>query len=177
MNKHDLLKVGKLEAWRKSRLLSPTASRDTLSGAFFFACKGKRWKRFYRQEISAGLNTTSLKSVYMYVCRTQVLCMKCVVSPTETWDNPPNHPLCLILASICVERATFKLADMGGEQLINIFGFVGVGQWPWEAVFVCVCTCVCVWPVAPPLLFTPHYPLLSEARLSCIMQREQGGSH
>lgn len=60
-----------------------------------------------------------------------------------------------------------------GAELINIFGFSSRGQRPLRG-----CVCGRVSPVAPPLsVQPPHYPLLSDARLSCIMQKEQGGSH
>ncbi len=69
VNEHDLQKgmsEGEVGSGRNSRLLSPTASRDKLSGTFFFFLHARvnAGRDFTDlQEVSAGLNTTSPKSV------------------------------------------------------------------------------------------------------------------
>lgn len=67
----------------------------------------------------------------MYICARRFV-HKCLLeraaTPSATCDTPATLPLCLILASICVEGATFTFSYLEGEQLINIFGFLGIGQ-------------------------------------------------
>lgn len=73
MNEHDLQSEGEVGSGRNSRLLSPSASRDKLSGAIFFLLARVNAGRDFTelQEISAGLNTTSPKK-----CMHVRLCMQ-----------------------------------------------------------------------------------------------------
>lgn len=115
--------AGEVGSARNGRLLSPTASRDQLSGAFFFfASKGKRWNRFYRlaRNLSGFKHNKPKKCMHVGLC-TQVCAWKRAgKSSYAHWDlrYHTTHTLCLILASICVNRTTFKFIEMG-EGAIN----------------------------------------------------------
>ena len=114
---------GGVGSGRNSRLLSSTASRDELSGAIFFLRVRVNTGRAFTElhEISAGFkHNKPKKCMHVRLC-TQV-CWRVPRLPLRLPQHPPT------LSHLGIEGATFKFSYLEGEQLINIFGFVGVGQ-------------------------------------------------
>lgn len=106
---------------RNGVLLSPTARRDKLSGAFLYVCVCARTNIgrncIELQEISAGLNATRPRRVCFcirwFVCKRL---LKRVVTPCET----SALPLFLTVASICVKRYTLKVLIWSGRGVGGI---------------------------------------------------------
>lgn len=115
---------GEVGSGRNGRLLSPTASRDKLSGAiflfFYFRARVNARRDFTDlQEISAGFSSTSPKSVCMYVCLrrfVQESVQKKVATPSETWQTPPPFHFVWFCLPFVFKGLLLNLVIQGGSN-------------------------------------------------------------